>query len=289
MPAEPRPFIAGEEPRISGEVVGEGPPVVLCHGITATRRYVVHGSQALPRAGHRVVSYDARAHGESDPAPPGEGYGYPELVGDLEAVAALTVGGEPFVLAGHSMGAHTAVAYAFRHPDRLAGLVVIGPVYSGEITEEALEYWDGLAAALEKGGVDGFLDYSGRSGGLDPSWRDTVLRFTRERLLLQRHPDALAEALRQVSRSRPFGTLRDLKSIDVPTLVVASHDQADPGHPREVAEAYAESMPNARLIGEAEGESPLAWQGGRLSREIAGFCTEAAVAGRYGGSGAAKP
>jgi pimeloyl-ACP methyl ester carboxylesterase len=187
------------------------------------------------------------------------------------------------------MGAHTAVAYALRHPDRLAGLVVIGPVYSGEITAEALEYWDGLAAALEEGGVNGFLDYIGRNGELDPSWRDTVLRFTRERLLLQRHPKALAEALRQVSRSRPFGTLQDLRSIDVPTLVVASHDLADPGHPREVAEAYAESMPNARLIGEAEGESPLAWQGGRLSREIAGFCTEPAVAERYGGSGAAKP
>jgi 3-oxoadipate enol-lactonase len=289
MPAEPRPFIAGEAPRIYGEVAGEGPPVVLCHGITATRRYVVHGSQALPRAGHLVVSYDARGHGDSDPAPQGKGYGYPELVGDLETVVSLTVGEGPFVLGGHSMGAHTAVAYALRHPDRLAGLVVIGPVYSGEIAAKALEYWDGLAAALEEGGVDGFLDYIGRNGELDPSWRDTVLRFTRERLLLQRHPDALADALRQVSRSRPFGTLQDLKSIDVPTLVVASHDLADPGHPRKVAEAYAESMPNARLIGEAEGESPLAWQGGRLSREIAGFCTEAAVAERYGGSGAAKP
>ena len=50
---------------------------MLCHGITATRRYVIHGSRALERAGHEVVSYDARGHGESDPAPPGEGYGYP--------------------------------------------------------------------------------------------------------------------------------------------------------------------------------------------------------------------
>src|SRR5919112_1582631 len=45
-----------------------GPLAVLCHGITATRRYVLHGSKALPRAGHRVVVYDARGHGESDPA-----------------------------------------------------------------------------------------------------------------------------------------------------------------------------------------------------------------------------
>ena len=123
MRDEPRPFITGQAPRIHGEVAGEGMPVVLCHGITATRRYVVHGSQALPRAGHRVVYYDARAHGDSDAAPPGKGYGYPELVADLESVLALTVGEEPFLLAGHSMGSHTAVAYALRHPDSLAGLV----------------------------------------------------------------------------------------------------------------------------------------------------------------------
>jgi len=106
MPAEPRPFIAGERPQIRGEMTGEGTPIVLCHGITATRRYVVHGSRALERAGHLVMSYDARGHGESDPAPDGQGYGYPELVGDLETVVGATLGEEErFVLAGHSMGA----------------------------------------------------------------------------------------------------------------------------------------------------------------------------------------
>jgi len=274
VPAEATPFAVGERPTIRGEAVGEGPPIVLCHGITATRRYVVHGSRALERAGHRVVSYDARGHGESDPAPAGQGYGYPELVGDLEAVVAEAVGEGRFVLGGHSMGAHTAVAYALRHPGRLAGLVIVGPVYAGEITDEALAYWDGLAAALEKGGVDGFLAYIDREQGIDPGWRDSVLRFTRERMLRHRRLDAVAAALRQVSRSRPFERIEELESLDVPALVVASHDDADPGHPRHVAEAYAEHLPQARLVGEAEGESPLAWQGGRLSREIAAFCAK---------------
>lgn len=272
MPAEPTAFTAGEQPVIRGEAVGEGPPVVLCHGITATRRYVVHGSRALERAGHRVVSYDARGHGESDPAPAERGYGYPELVGDLERVIDQRAGGEQLVLAGHSMGAHTAVAYALRHEERLAGLVVIGPVYLGEVTAEALAYWDGLAAALEGGGIDGFLDYIGRQQGIDPGWRETVRRFTRERMLQHRHLDAVVGALREVPRSRPFESLAELESLDVPALVVASHDEADPAHPRRVAEAYAEHLPRARLISEAEGESPLAWQGGKLSREIAAFC-----------------
>jgi pimeloyl-ACP methyl ester carboxylesterase len=277
MPAQPRPFTVGESPRIRGEVAGEGSPIVLCHGITATRRYVVHGSRALERAGHAVVSYDARGHGESDPAPEGQGYGYLELVEDLEAVVADAVGEGSFVLGGHSMGAHTAVAYALRNPERLSGLVVIGPTYTGEISDRSLEYWDGLAAALESGGVDGFVEYIDRNQETDPAWRDSVLRFTRERLLRHRHPEALVDALRQVPRSRPFGELGELESLRIPALVVASHDAADPGHPRRAAEAYAERLPLARLTGEAVGESPLAWQGGKLSREIAAFCAEIAA------------
>lgn len=276
MPARPRPFVAGERPRLRGEVAGEGGPIVLCHGVTATRRYVVHGSRALERAGHAVVTYDARGHGESDPAPTGEGYGYPELVGDLERVVATAVGEGRFVLGGHSMGAHTVVAYALRHPQRLAGIVVIGPTYMGRpVSEQTLAYWDGLAAALEDGGVDGFVDYIDRNQGADPAWRDPVLRFTRERIQRNRHLDAVAEAMRQVPRSLPFGGLDELEALDVPALVVASDDAADPGHPRRVAEAYVERLPRARLVSEGEGESPLAWQGGRLSREIAAFAAEA--------------
>jgi pimeloyl-ACP methyl ester carboxylesterase len=275
MPLQARPFAVESRLTLQGEEMGEGPAVVLCHGITATRRYVLHGSKALPRAGYRVITFDARGHGESDPAPAGEGYGYPELVEDLEAIVAARVGEERFFLGGHSMGAHTAGAYALRHPQRLAGLTLIGPVYGGAAESSLLDYWDGLAAALESGGVDGFVNYIDREQGIDPRWRDSVLRFTRERLLAQRHPDALVEALRQVPRSRPFGALEELGRLELPALVVASNDDADPGHPYAAAAAYAEALPWARLLGEEEGESPLAWQGGKLSRALAGFYAEA--------------
>jgi pimeloyl-ACP methyl ester carboxylesterase len=271
MAADPTPFTAGGGIAIRGARAGEGPPIVLCHGITATRGSVIHGSRALERAGHTVITYDARGHGESDPAPVGEGYGYPQLVSDLESVVASQVGGGPFVLGGHSMGAHAAVAYALRHPQRLAGLVVIGPSYRGEIRAGSLDYWDGLAAALEGDGIDGFLDYIDRVQGIDPAWRDSVLRFTRERMLRHRHLDAVVDALREVPRSRPFARIEELSGLALPALVVASHDGADPGHPYEVARAYAAQLPRGRLISEADGQSPLAWQGGRLSREIAAF------------------
>lgn len=275
-------FEVAGAPTLRGEEAGEGPPIVLCHGLTATRRYVVHGSRALERAGHRVISYDARGHGESDPAPDARGYGYRDLVDDLERVVAARVGEGRFVLAGHSMGAHTAVAYALRRPERLAGLVVIGPVFTGE--EQAADgaaqilYWDGLADALERGGVDAFVEYIGERQGTAPEFRDAVLRFTRERMLLHRDLGAVVAALRRVPRSRPFGSVADLERLAVPALVVASHDEADPGHPYAAAVAYAERLPRARLVSEEPGDSPLAWQGGRLSREIAAFCAEIGAA-----------
>jgi pimeloyl-ACP methyl ester carboxylesterase len=273
-------FEIGPGPVLRGEAGGEGPRIVLCHGITATHRYVLHGSRTLERSGHRVITFDARGHGCSDPAPAGEGYGYPRLVDDLARVVDAEVGEGRFVLGGHSMGAHTAVAYALRHPDRLAGLLVIGPVYTGTISPASLQYWNGLADALEGGGIDGFLAYIAREQAIDESWRDTVLRFTRARMEL--HPDlgAIVEALRQVPASQPFSSLEELRQLELPALVVASRDQADPGHPYDVAAAYACRLPQARLIAEGEGESPLAWQGGRLSREIAAFCAEPAVASR---------
>ena len=39
---------------LAGEAAGEGPPIVLLHGLTASRRYVVHGSRVLPRGGLRT-------------------------------------------------------------------------------------------------------------------------------------------------------------------------------------------------------------------------------------------
>ena len=274
--SEPVEFAVERQSRtIAGEALGEGPPILLLHGITATRRYVVHGSKVLSRRGYRQLTYDARGHGRSDPAPAEGGYAYTDLVGDVEVVAADQVGNGPFVLGGHSMGAHTAVAYALGHAERLAGLVVIGPVYTGFNDPQGLESWDRLAEGLERGGVDGFMEAFDR--GLDPEWRDVVLRFTRQRMNEHLHPDAVARALREVPRSPPFDSMSDLELLDLPVLVVASHDTADPGHPYGVAAAYADAIPGARLVSEDEGASPLAWQGGRLAQAIAGFVDEEEV------------
>ncbi|HEX2057994.1 MAG TPA: alpha/beta hydrolase, partial [Actinomycetota bacterium] len=112
---------------------------------------------------------------------------------------------------------------------------------------------------------------------LDERYRETVLKVVRQRLGHHRHPEAVADALRCVPRSKPFDSLDDLERIDAPTLVVPSRDEADPGHPYAVGEEYCRRIPGAELRVEDEGSSPLAWQGGRLSKAIAGLADRVAA------------
>jgi pimeloyl-ACP methyl ester carboxylesterase len=248
---------------------GDGIPVVLLHGLTATHRYVVMGSKALERSGHRVIAYDARGHGRSDPAPDPEAYGYDDLVADLEHVMDER-GIARAVLAGASMGAHTLLRFALERPERAAALVAITPAYDpvDHDDPERLARWDALADGLRSGGVEGFVQAYG-DPGVPEAWRETVLTVVRQRLAAHEHPEALADALHAVPRSRPFATLHDLAVIEAPTVIVADRDEADPGHPLSVGEDYARVIPGARLVVEEPGRSPIAWQGSQLSRVIA--------------------
>jgi len=241
---------------------GDGPPVVLLHGLTATHRYVVMGSKALERAGYRVIAFDARGHGASAPA---ASYAYPDLAADLRALLDAQ-GLERAVLAGASMGAHTALRLALDAPERVAGLVLITPASHPDAPSD-LERWDRLAAGLRTGGIEGFVDAYDLAD-VPEQWRATTERVLRQRLSEHEHPDAVADALEQVPRSKPFD-LDELAAIACPTVVVADRDAADPGHPLRVGEAYAELIGGASLVVEEEGKSPLAWQGGQLSRVIA--------------------
>ncbi|TMK24924.1 MAG: alpha/beta hydrolase [Actinobacteria bacterium] len=273
MPAELTPFSARHGGvSLSGEQRGEGPPVVLMHGLTATRRYVLMGSRSLERSGHRVIAYDARGHGRSTAAAEPHDYRYEQLTGDLEAVLAAA-GAERAVLAGSSMGAHTAVRFALRRPERVAALALITPAFDPSAPADPAELarWDALAAGLREGGVEGFVR-AYDLGAVPERWRETVAKVLRQRLSAHEHPLAVADALQAVPRSRPFETLEELAGIAAPTLVIASRDEADPGHPLAVGELYARTIPGARLVVEDDGppaRSPIAWQGGALSRLIA--------------------
>jgi pimeloyl-ACP methyl ester carboxylesterase len=260
------------ELELDGDVAGEGPPLMLLHGLTATRRNVVQGSKHLLRAGYQLASYDARGHGSSSPAPAPSAYDYQDLVEDLGAVLDR-LGLERPVLVGASMGAGTAAAWALRNPDRVAALVLITPPPFGDPEDG---WWDTAADALESDGIDGFLDVV-VDDDLPERWRKAARDAARQRLERHLHLEAVADALRVVPRSRPFQHVEELEPLEMPVLVVASRDEADPVHPFADAEAWSEHLSDARLVVEDEEESPLAWRGAHLSRAIEDFLREAGI------------
>ena len=254
-------------PRLDSAQLGDGPPILLLHGLSATKRYVVHRSKVLPRAGYRLVMYDARGHGESAAPEDPDAYDYADLSGDLGRIMDEHEV-ERAALVGVSMGAHTALRFALDEPERVSAVVVVTPGFTGDPPDTGP--WDRMADALEEGGVEGFVSAWGAED-VAPRYREAALENARQRLSLHRDLSAVARALRVVPRSEPFPELRALNEVEVPALVVGSRDEADPVHPLAVAERYAEELPNGRLLVEDEGKPPLAWQGARLSRAIADF------------------
>jgi pimeloyl-ACP methyl ester carboxylesterase len=122
--------------------------------------------------------------------------------------------------------------------------------------------------------VEGFAEAYG-DPGVPEAFRESVQRVLRQRLAAHEHPHAVADALQAVPRSQPFTTMDELETITVPTVVVADRDEPDPGHPLAVGERYAARIPGARLVVEEPGASPIAWQGGQLSKVIAAVAAEA--------------
>ena len=268
MEVEPFRVDRGADVVLDGESAGDGPPVVLVHGLSATRRNVVQGSRALLKRGYRLIAYDARGHGSSSPGP---SYDYPQLVEDLKAVLGhLEI--ERAALVGSSMGAATTMAFALEQPERVPALVQITPAYTGYARTGDVDgdSWDRMAGGLESGGVDAFVEVA-QPEDLPDEWRAIAREATRQRMERHLHPEAVAQALREVPRSVAWKGLQPLERLKVPVLIVASRDEVDRLHPLGVAEEYARRLPNAELVVEDKGNSPLAWQGARLSGVIGDF------------------
>ena len=102
-----------------------GPPLLLVHGGAAHARWWDFVAPALRERFH-VLALDQRGHGES-PWTVDWAYGSRHYVADLAAIIEGWGLGAP-VLVGHSMGGHSAMAYAVEHSDRLRALVAIDSI-----------------------------------------------------------------------------------------------------------------------------------------------------------------
>jgi pimeloyl-ACP methyl ester carboxylesterase len=116
--------VARDGGTIAYEVHGEGPLVVLSHGMGENRRSFRHLIPLLVRAGYRVASMDVRGHGDSSPHWPT--YAPAEVGADLLAVV-RTLGGGPATLVGSSSSGAAVVFAAADAPDLVNGVVQLSP------------------------------------------------------------------------------------------------------------------------------------------------------------------
>jgi pimeloyl-ACP methyl ester carboxylesterase len=161
---------------------GSGVPLLLSPGLTeAAEDYRELMASLAPR---RCVAVTFRGRGRS--GAPARGYALEDHVGDLEVVVAQARLGR-FCLMGYSRGVAYAIAYALRHPDRLAGLIL--------------------------------GDYPAHHGGLPPQWPDYMLATThRGTPVAARMPEHAVRALQREARTVDF---RDrLEAISCPVLVL---------------------------------------------------------------------
>jgi 3-oxoadipate enol-lactonase len=217
--------------RLQGPV--GAPVVVLANSLgTDARIWDEVIDRLAPR--YHILSYDQRGHGLSD-APDGP-YAFDDLVGDLDGLM-IHLGIERAVLAGISLGGLVAQGFAFRHPERLGGLILLDT--AAQIGDAA--FWAARIEAVRAQGLAAMAD------GLLARW------FTGD--FRAREPDAYAGWRTMLERSSVAGylgscaALRDtdlreaIGGIVIRTLVLAG--DSDVSTPPDLVRATAARLPRA--------------------------------------------
>jgi len=195
------PTVQANGLQIAYETVGSGPPLVLLHGASTSGRASFGRQIPALAEGSTLYLPDARGHGGTrwDAA---DGFEAAWLVDDVEAfVDAL--GLATFGLAGHSMGAMTALGLAVRAPERVTSLVAAGIATAREPRASVgLRLMDPIRIRRD-----------------DPTWAAEMDR-TIDR---DQGPGAWERLLPAIAADiavQPLLSPGDLRSISAPTLVV---------------------------------------------------------------------
>jgi 3-oxoadipate enol-lactonase len=254
-----------------------------------TANQALSNTTVLERAGFRVISFDARGHGRSEPAADPRQYGYDVLTEDLGAVMDA-FGIERAVLAGISMGAHTALRLALEQPHRSAALAVVSPAFDPEDhpNEENVTEADALAAGVRERGVDGFMAalWIRAGSSREPAGVRAAHSLLRRRLREHHDLIAVGDAVKANLRAKPFDDFGALSALEGPVLVVGTRDELDPRHPYELARSYVRAIPGSRFECERPGGVPLGWGGRKLIllvRELAARAEWGAASSTAGG------
>ncbi len=111
------------EGTIAYDVTGQGPLVVLAHGIGDSRHSYRFIAPALAAAGYQVANVDLRGCGDSSLG--WAGYSRTDIAGDLVALVRRL--GGPAVIIGQSISGGAATIAAATAPDLVTGLVELAP------------------------------------------------------------------------------------------------------------------------------------------------------------------
>jgi pimeloyl-ACP methyl ester carboxylesterase len=238
----------------------EGVPLLLLHGF-GNEAHIWDDFAPAVASCYRTLALDHRGHGDSAWAPDGA-YDYDTLVRDVECVTEA-LGIERLVLIGHSMGGRVSTLFAGRHPDRMAGLVLvdIGPELDPRgvmrIRQDTEQNATPVFASVEEYARMLSLAYpAGQPQALMRMARYGLRQREDGRYVLKmdpalregmgRHGGETSEERERLERELGEAQWKALAAIPCPTLVVrgAASDVFSP----EVADRMVEEvLPNGRL------------------------------------------
>ncbi len=222
---------------INFDMAGQGPPVVLIHGLAMDLSLWDSQMPAL-QPHFKTIRYDVRGHGRSESAAPP--YSLELLADDLHYLL-RSVGVEAAHLVGLSMGGMIAQTFALTYPAEVLGLALC--CTTSEYPQENRQTFHQRAQlALEQGMqslVEGTL-----ARWFTPSYRERnppAVQNLRE-VYVQVEPSCYAAAARAVSE---IDLTDRLHEIPAPTLIVAG--EQDPGTPVAWAQRMQEKIAGSRL------------------------------------------
>jgi pimeloyl-ACP methyl ester carboxylesterase len=228
----------------SYEVIGQGPSVAFCHGLTGDRKVIKELLGEIPS--HQVIVWDCRGHGDTEPMGPPEKFTFRSFAEDLEALLD-NIGVETCVVGGVSMGAGVSASFATRWPERVRGLVLARPAWLDKSAPENLHI---LLKAADLLGLED-LDHAFRLFCDLPEFkrRSEVTGETASEIWAQfTKPKAVERRMRmeRMTRSRPIVSWEETSILTMPALVIGC--DRDPMHPLEFAKIWKDHLPSARLV-----------------------------------------
>jgi pimeloyl-ACP methyl ester carboxylesterase len=211
------------------EVHGEGRPLLLTHGYSATSHMWRGQIEPFSRR-YKLIVWDMRGHGQSDYPLDQGAYSEEATVADMAALLDAA-GAEKAIVGGLSLGGYMSLAFHLAHPERVEALLIIdtGPGYR---KDEARDGWNRNALrTAERYETEGLSRLAGGS----------VEMRTSSHL----NAEGLARAARGMLTQRDSRVIDSLPGIAVPSLVVVGADDT----PFLAASAYiAAKIPGARKL-----------------------------------------